>query len=177
MSVRYNVSILLQDAVGAMREYEVDIRMRVDEEGTRLQQILGELTFLRTKNGVLVTASVQGVHADRCSRCLLELEIPIEVELEEEFVASVDVDTGANLASSQDSDTFRIDGRHTLDLEDAIRQYWTTAVPIQPLCEPDCRGLCPRCGRDLNQGECSCPPDVDERWSTLRQFVGEKKRS
>ncbi len=174
MSVQYNVSSLLKDAVGATRDYDLDSRMRVDDEGSRRQQIVGRLTLLRTQDGVLVTANLRGVHADRCSRCLLELEIPIEIELEEEFVASVDVDTGAKMPSSQDADTFRIDGRHTLDVEDAIRQHWTTAVPIKPLCEPDCRGLCPRCGRDLNQGACSCPPDVDERWSALRHFVGEK---
>lgn len=171
MSLDYNVSTLLREPTGSTREYQVDGSVLIDGEEPRHQQVAGSTTFLRTRDGVLVTSHLQGVQREQCSRCLREVEVPVQVELEEEFFASVDVHTGAALPPPEDPEAFRIDAHQTLDLEEAVRQLWTTALPMQPLCRPDCRGLCPRCGQDLNQGACSCPPEEDERWSALRQLA------
>ncbi len=175
MSIQYNVSTLLRRPVGSTREYEVDSRVLIDDTDPDHQRVVGRTTLLRTKHGVLVTAHLQSAQHERCSRCLRELEVPLRIEIEEEFFASVDAETGAALPAPEDAEAFRIDASHTLDLEDAVRQYWTAALPMQPLCQPDCRGLCPRCGQNLSQGACSCPPEEDQRWSTLRQLVREKE--
>jgi uncharacterized protein len=62
-------------------------------------------------------------------------------------------------------------------LEDAVRQYWTAALSMQPLCQPDCKGLCPRCGRDRNAGACACEPEEDVRWSALRELAAKQEGS
>ena len=68
-----------------------------------------------------------------------------------------------------DPDVFRIPPRAVeLDLRPAIREQWLLAVPSYALCREECRGLCPRCGADLNAGECECPPAADSRWEALR---------
>lgn len=175
MSVQYNVSTLLREPIGSTREYEVDSRVLIDHDGPAHQQVIGRATFLRTKHGVLVTAHLQGAQPERCSRCLREVDVPLGVDFEEEFFASVDPETGAGLPAPEEPEAFRIDAQHTLDLEEAVRQCWTAALPMQPLCRPDCRGLCPRCGQDLNQGACSCPPEEDERWSALRELARERE--
>jgi uncharacterized protein len=54
-----------------------------------------------------------------------------------------------------------------LDLTEAIREELILAAPEFPLCREDCRGLCPRCGKDLNQGPCDCRLDSDPRWKAL----------
>lgn len=177
MSVQYNVSTLLKEHIGATREYTVDDQVLVDEEAPRHERVAGRAVFLRTKDGVLVTAHLHGAQADRCSRCLQPVEVPVQVDIEEEFFASVDPATGVRLPAPDDPESFRIDVKHTLDLEEAVRQYWAASLPMQPLCRPDCKGLCPRCGRDLNLGACSCPPEEDERWSALRQLVNEREGS
>jgi len=175
VSVRYNVSELLREPVGSTREYEVDGQVLIDDAQPQPDRFTGRTTFLRTKNAVLVTAHLRGVQREDCSRCLQEMEIPVLLEIEEEFFASVDADTGAALPAPEDTEAFRVDAQHTLDLEEAVRQSWATALPMQPLCRPDCRGLCARCGQNLNQGACSCPPEEDERWNSLREFVREKE--
>jgi uncharacterized protein len=48
-----------------------------------------------------------------------------------------------------------------IDLADDVRAAVILALPIRPLCRPDCRGLCPRCGEDLNRGACGCPRPAD----------------
>jgi uncharacterized protein len=71
-----------------------------------------------------------------------------------------------------DPGCFTIDEHHILDLTEAIRQYTVLAVPMKPLCNENCAGLCPSCGQNLNQGECGCPsPDTDPRWANLRRIT------
>lgn len=175
MSVRYNVSELLREPVGSTREYEVDGEVLIDDAHPQRERVAGHTTFLRTKNAVLVTARLRGNQRQGCSRCLRETDVPVLLDIEEEFFASVDADTGAALPAPEDIEAFRLDAHHELDLEEAVRQTWAAVLPMQPLCRPDCRGLCARCGHDLNQGACSCPPEEDERWSALRGLVREKE--
>src|SRR5713101_7698835 len=54
-----------------------------------------------------------------------------------------------------------------IDLRPAVREELLLAVPRWVVCREDCRGLCPRCGKDLNAGACGCPAPVDPRWGGL----------
>jgi uncharacterized protein len=172
MSLRHNVATLLREAIGATREYEIDDVVLVDEEAPRQERVTGTATFLRTKEGVLVTAHLEGAEHEPCSRCLADVTVPVRIDFEEEYYPVADLRTGAPVARPENPEAFRIDAEHKLDLEEAIRQSWATAEPMQPLCRPDCRGLCSRCGQDLNEGPCACQPDEDERWSPLRKLAG-----
>ena len=169
MSLRYNVSTLLAEPVGSVREYHLDAP--VEGSALRRSAIAGPARFLRTQHGVLVTAQLSGSAQDRCSRCLREIGLPVSIALKEEFYATADVETGAHLAQPEDPEAFQIDSQHNLDLEEAIRQYLAAVQSMQPLCKKDCRGLCPHCGQDLNQRACPCPPEQDGRWNALRQLV------
>jgi uncharacterized protein len=80
--------------------------------------------------------------------------------------------TGQPLLEASDEDAFLIDQNHLLDLTEAVRQYREASVIMQPLCRPDCRGLCPRCGRDLNAGDCGCSlGPADARWAALSSLL------
>jgi uncharacterized protein len=101
------------------------------------------------------------------------MAVPVQVNVEEEFIATVDVRTGASLARPDDPEAFLITAQQQLDLEEAVRQAWALALPMQPLCRPDCKGLCARCGTDLNEGACTCSPEEDDRWSLLKKLLVE----
>lgn len=171
MSVQYNVSTLLKEPIGAVREYEIDDNVLVDADTPATRHLVGHTMFLRTRDGLLVSAELHGSEDDVCSRCLRRIDVDVEVEFEEEFYATVDPSTGSPLPEPEDLEAFRINAQHTLDLEEAVRQSWMVALPMQPLCRPDCKGLCSRCGKDLNDGPCACRPDMDERWGALRQLA------
>ncbi len=103
-----------------------------------------------------------------CSRCLQPLQETLPIEFDEEFLTTVDVRSGQPAGEAPDEEDFLIDEHHMLDLTEAIRQYREASAVMQPLCRPDCRGLCPDCGQDLNAGECNCrAAAVDNRWSAL----------
>jgi uncharacterized protein len=91
----------------------------------------------------------------KCSRCLAPVEQDISLDFNEEF------------------DEEEYPGEDAVvDLEDVSTQLWVTSIPMRVLCREDCKGLCPVCGKDLNEGECGCPKDsVDPRLEALRGLL------
>jgi len=173
VSLLYNVSTLLRESIGSAREYDVDDRVLVDDEEPRAEHVAGQAAFLRTMDGVLVTAHLRGKQHELCSRCLREIDVPLQMDFEEEFFVTVDGHTGVALARPEDPEAFLIDSHQQLDLEEAVRQAWTSVLPMKALCRADCRGLCPTCGNDLNDGACPCAAPEDDRWSALRRLLVE----
>jgi uncharacterized protein len=162
----FNVSGLVQEGIGATRRHEIDGVL--ESEGHPPEPVTGTVQMLATKSGVLVRARLRVVEAETCSRCLKPLEETLPIEFEEEFQSTVDVRTGRLFQREQDDEAFTIDENHLLDLTEAIRQYREASAVMQPLCRPDCRGLCPHCGHDLNTGDCACSAAaIDDRWSAL----------
>lgn len=107
-------------------------------------------------------ARITGDIAGPCRRCLVDAKASVEDEGHFIFAdeAGDEVD---------DPDVYVIDpGVHELDLRPVVREQWLLAAPGFLECRPDCRGLCPRCGADLNAGPCACPPATDARWGALR---------
>jgi uncharacterized metal-binding protein YceD (DUF177 family) len=122
-----------------------------------------------------------------CSRCLEPVQIPIS----EKMTILVRFSTGR--FSSGSSNGRSSDGRFykgipaeengeevknvppdvdRVDVTEELRQTLLLALPIKPLCEDDCRGLCPRCGINLNTGSCDCrQKTIDPRWSGLREAL------
>ena len=67
-----------------------------------------------------------------------------------------------------------LDDQHVLDMEDVIRQYVLTEVPIKPLCSEKCSGLCPECGTNLNEEKCTCKEaPIDLRWEALAKLLNQ----
>ena len=98
-----------------------------------------------------------------CRRCLQEAHGHVE---DEAHVIFAEPDE----SNEDDPDIYLIDPNgYELDLRPAIREQWLLAQPRFVLCRDDCQGLCPRCGADLNQGPCGCPPQADSRWADLRK--------
>jgi uncharacterized protein len=94
-----------------------------------------------------------------CRRCLA----PVEVVIDERVDLLFTEDQGAD-----DPSAVVIPPRATeLDLGDAIREELILTAPEFAVCREDCRGICPRCGKDLNDGPCGCPPVRDPRWDAL----------
>ena len=98
-----------------------------------------------------------------CRRCLKDVEV--QVAEDAHFIFSSE---GEDVAD--DPDVFPFDPlAATLDLRPAVREAWLLAVPGFALCREDCKGLCPNCGIDWNEGTCECVPATTEsRWEALR---------
>lgn len=172
--LKFNVAQLLREEVGARRNYTfAENALTLDDE-TTLEQLDGKVRFTRTPTGVLVDVDARGVAEMPCTRCLNPAQQQVELHFRDEFHSKIDVTTGAHLPEPPDEDPFYIDESHLVDLGEAIREYALLELPMQPLCKPDCKGLCPTCGADLNAGPCECKNDEeDDRFAVLKSLLNE----
>ena len=172
----FNVSGLIQDGIGATRSQALEGIL--ETEGRAPEKVSGNVELLRTKSGILVRARLNLEDPELCSRCLKPLQENLSINFEEEFQATVDVQTGKPLDERPDDDAFTIDQNHMLDLTEAVRQYREASADMQPLCREDCKGLCQVCGQDLNTGECRCNAGpIDDRWAGLAGLLPESSAS
>jgi len=154
-----NVAGLLQSTVGSTRRYPVaDLRLDLGPELMQAEPLVGSVKLTRTNRGLLVDSHLKTALVERCDRCLTPVTAPIEVEIREEALPTVDLDSGQRVDLADESDGLRIDDQHVLDLEPAVRDAISLAEPMSVLCREACLGLCPGCGRDLN-----LEPHVHER--------------
>ncbi len=144
----------------------------IDLDDLRMADPLeGSVRFARTNRGLLVTGKLRTSIEAVCSRCLRDIEVPIEVALEEEVLPSVDLETGEPLDTSAEPDVARLNDHHEVDLEPLVREAVQLEEPIAPLCREDCPGLCPICGEELASGSHEhADEDVDPRLEALRGF-------
>ncbi|MBN1160921.1 MAG: DUF177 domain-containing protein [Dehalococcoidales bacterium] len=165
-----NVSQLLRDPIGATRDFKIDKLIDIAGDGKN-HKIQGECHMLRTQRSILVKCLLDTEVELTCNRCLGKFLQPLKIKFEEEFFPTLDILSGAPLSEPEESSAFTIDEHHTLDLTEAVRQYVLLAIPMKALCKQDCAGLCPTCGKNLNEGACSCPKqNTDSRWSKLAEL-------
>ncbi len=119
--------------------------------------------------GVLVTGTAVAPLAGECVRCLTGLTDEVEVDVTELYTYPE--------SDASDEEASHLDGE-LIDLEPVLRDAIVLELPFQPVCRPDCRGLCPDCGLDLNTvAEHSHEQAVDPRWAGLARFESEDETS
>ena len=108
----------------------------------------------------MITTQLYGV----CDRCATEfvqaVEIPIDVVLVEEL----------SNEDSEDEGVFPLEA-DSADLDEIVRTVFVLNMDSKLLCKPDCKGLCCRCGKNLNEGACNCQKELDPRFAALRQLL------
>lgn len=116
---------------------------------------VGTLDVERNGDRISVRGKLEAHARVECVRCLKSYELPVEAPLE---VFAERAGTGFRVDEKElERDNYMMfhDGRH-LDLREEAREALLLELPIAPRCQESCRGLCPRCGADLNQGPCEC---------------------
>lgn len=170
----YNVAQLLKQGVGASRQHVISGDLPdIDENNPGPVHVEGQVTLTRIPSGVLAMGSARMELVRSCRRCLEPTESEIDVEFEEEFVPSLDIETGASLPITDDTETeLVIDDHHILDLSEILRQHAVVAATSPGLCRDECRGLCPICGANLNNETHSCEiSTVDPRLAVLATLL------
>ncbi len=126
--------------------------MELDETGVLFEREIDyEFHAQIQGHALLVTGSLETPATLQCSRCLKTFQLPLRVK---QFVVHKE-----------------LTGEDFVDLTENIREDIILELPQRALCRPDCRGLCPVCGKDLNTGTCKCvPAHGDLRWHALDQI-------
>jgi uncharacterized protein len=114
--------------------------------------------------GVLVTGVATVAISGECVRCLAAIVDRLEIDVQELFVYPG--------SEAREDEVSRLEG-DLIDLEPLLRDAVVLELPFQPLCTPNCAGLCPKCGANLNdQPKHSHDVPPDPRWAALRRVEG-----
>ena len=112
-----------------------------------------------------LSANVTGKMIVHCARCQIPVEENVQFDISEILVR--DDDENAEI----DDDVVVFSG-HSIDIDDIIINNFLMNVSGKYLCSEDCKGLCPKCGQDLNVAPCDCKDDdIDPRWIALTEIM------
>ncbi len=119
-------------------------------------EVVVDVVLESVPGAVIARGWVAAPWAGACRRCLEEATGGVRADVVEVFEADHDPEHTYPLAGDQ------------LDLEPMARDAVLLELPLAPLCREECRGLCPSCGANLNEGGCACQPALhDPRWAAL----------
>ena len=146
---------------GAFRFMAAAEAIGVREKDVRFSgPVLVEGALENTGGSFRVTGEINALRVFVCDRCLAEAEAAERYPFAEEFRRGEGTEDGA---------LFGDDG---IDLVPLARDTVLSSLPIRNLCRPDCKGLCPKCGADLNQGDCGCDREItDPRLAVLKDLL------
>ncbi len=147
------------------REFDFDI----ETEGVTLTspiRIKGAVTDMGGYMSLTADASLD--YSAECARCLKPLSRELSVTLERTVITEGSLE---NTPEEEADDYIEIvDGM--LDIEPSVMEEIMMAFPARELCDEDCKGLCPKCGKNLNEGSCSCETkEIDPRLAVLKKLL------
>ena len=120
---------------------------------------------VRNTAGVLVmTGSVHTTIHGVCDRCAADFDSYVE------FPIDVVLVTELSNEENEDEWVFPLEG-DSADLDDIVRTVFVLNLDSKLLCKEDCKGLCPKCGKNLNDGPCNCQKELDPRFAALKQLL------
>jgi len=161
--IRFDVSALIKARLGTSLTLNVDTgpQSLADLE---LDFLRGTVQVIRVQGGLLVQGTVESQLRLECVRCLDPFVLPITLELEEIFRLPE--------AGPRPDDSYAVGADGWLDVAPLLGELAWVAIPMKPLCNPDCKGLCPQCGVNLNVESCTCESErVDPRLAVLKDLL------
>ncbi|MCB8920078.1 MAG: DUF177 domain-containing protein [Ardenticatenaceae bacterium] len=161
--LRFNFGFLLEANFGESRVIELDYPSIRVADDLDLAPLRGSIKASRTSEGIYVEGSLQTAIDAQCVRCLTTFSLPITLQIDDLFYyPPVTAPKGE----------FVVGENGFIDLAPLVRELSLLEIPMQPICKPDCQGLCQECGANLNEGDCGCEDDdIDPRFSILGELL------
>jgi len=169
-------------AVNEIPEQGSEIKMKESVEGLNLigeeitlkEPVTLKLNINKTGTKVLIKGIIQTLVELECSRCLEDFLCHIDESFTVTFLPYFERPKDPDLElDTEDLDISFYDGQ-LIDLTELVREQIILSVPMNPICKVNCRGLCPECGKNLNEGRCTCSSIRGEmRWPKLKNSKNE----
>jgi uncharacterized protein len=148
-----------------IHEYHFDVRASEVGLGEEFSDVHADVVLDKTPGQITLSAAIVTAASFSCDRCTTPFSSRLEARYGMHYVWN-DEEAGRY----DISEVVAIPAGNTvIDITEDVRQTVLVAVPLKLLCREDCLGLCPHCGKDLNEGPCACRPgEIDSRWEKLR---------
>lgn len=161
--LRLNVGFIIYQTIGYSRDFPFEIPRVQFQPDLDLKELVGIVRVTRTPQGLLFQVKMHASALTECARCLTDFDYDLNVDFSELYAFNQRSVTDSNLILPEDG---------KIDLEPLLREYMLLELPINPLCKPDCKGLCPICGENLNLKTCNHEVmNSDERLAGLQSLL------
>ncbi len=134
----------------------------------------------KPREAIIVEGTVKTVIGTDCSRCIEPVQAPVQGEFRYVLVPAPDTageKSGGEKELNPDDVDFEYYEGEVIDLDPMIFEQIALQIPLKALCFESCKGLCPRCGANLNRGSCGCPVGpVGGKFAALENFRVKNKR-
>jgi uncharacterized protein len=161
--LRLNVGFIVHQGIGYSREFEFVVPKLPLPPDQELRDLTGTARFTRTPQGLLSQVKMRATLYTDCARCLTTFPQPLDIDFTELYAFALKFATESGLILPDDGN---------VDLEPLVREYMLLEVPLNPLCKPDCKGLCPVCGGNLNEEVCNHNAEIfDPRLAALKTLL------
>ncbi|MFC2055913.1 DUF177 domain-containing protein [Chloroflexota bacterium] len=161
--LRLNVGFVIHQTVGYKRDFIIEYPHAHLPPDLDLYNLLGTVRVTRITHGLLLQVELVAQITAECARCLGSLSQPLEINFAELYTFTQDSAIESGQVISEEG---------VIDLQPLVREEMLLAVPINPLCNPDCKGLCSICGGNRNVEPCSHEEHLgDPRLSVLKSLL------
>lgn len=147
----------LAASISAVGELDLGVLSVGDEDFELVEPATYDVLLTNAGTGVVASGTVTARVNMQCSRCLVDFESTLVGEVEG-FYASSHTDE-----LPDDQEVYPIKGEGHIDIGEPLLAALTIEAPFAPLHDPDCKGICPQCGTDLNITTCACVPVPAEK--------------
>jgi len=159
--------------------YPVLVEAALEEGCSFVAPLQTRLRVFRVDEMIEVEGSVESRVRLSCSRCLAEYEEPLVGRFALTYVREIpeikDENDDEEVELSAEEMGLTLFHGEEIDLGEAIAEQVLMALPMHPLCQEECRGLCPQCGKNLNEGSCNCEqPVFSSKFAVLKNLKLEK---
>ena len=161
--MKVNVSDIIRFNGASMElDFEEAPSERELADGCFLDGMISFVGTLTNTNGILqLDGRLNAVYSSECFRCLCTVSKVLGLKVKESFI---------NSANVEQSDMYPFEGK-TLDISKALNDNIILNLPMKQLCSNDCKGLCTKCGTNLNEVQCSCSEDdMDSSMESLNKY-------
>lgn len=160
--LRLNVGFLISAPIGTYRLFDFEYETINLGDDLALGKFIGTARFSRTPQGLVLQGDFQAETQLECVRCLDPFTQSLKWSFAELYAFDHRNMTESGLLVPEDGQ---------IDLEPLLREYALLEFPISPLCKPDCKGLCPVCGENLNKTDCGHRPQPDSPFLALKDLL------
>lgn len=164
--LRLNVGFIIHQSVGFSREFYFEFPTIHIQPDLDLKDLIGTVRGTRTQQGLLIQVKMTAEVTTECVRCLENFQQPLEINFTELYAFSPNTVTDTDLVLPETAQ---------IDLGPLVREEMLLAIPINPVCRPECQGLCPICGEELSESACNHEDElVDPRLAVLKSLLEKK---
>jgi uncharacterized protein len=178
--MRLDLSHIRQSETAFLRQYEPPAFAGNDEDYRVVSPVSLAFTAYKDHDRFRLVGTVTTAFELGCSRCLEPFTLPVDAAFDLRYLpkggALEPRDGDDERETNEDDVSSSFYEGEEIDLAALLREQFYLALPMKPLCRPDCRGLCPQCGTNLNVDTCQCRPQWgDPRLAGLKALVPERK--